>query len=148
MKPAGYIDTEFWGLAPQPTSYELAQTARDFGDCMDLIEAMGWPTDYELSHPTVVARRDGEIVGMLGSRRPNGLMLAGPLAVLEPPKPLMVWRLIRAYEQACLDEGIDFVLFDVDAGSTMERAVLKMWPDIPLVGDRGDVRAYRWDFDA
>lgn len=139
------IDQEFWGLSSVATVYEQARTVADFDDCMDLIGAQGWPTDYQLEHPTIVAKRDGDIIGVLGTRRPNGIMLAGPLAVLDPPKPLLVYKLILFYSAVCIRLGVDFVLFDVDVGSPMERAILKMWPDIPLVSDRGDIRVYRWN---
>lgn len=142
------VDEEFWGLNERyPTTYKVATTDDDYADCMDLIADMGWPKKYELCHPTIMAIRDGELFGLIGTRLPNGEILAGPLAVKDGPKPVMVWRLLLEYERACKSLGWDSVAFDVDIGSAMELAILRLTPNIPLIAELDNVRLYEWTFD-
>jgi hypothetical protein len=94
-----------------------------------------------------MAVRDEELFGLIGTRLPDGEPLAGPIAIKDGPRPIMVWRLIQCYEAACRSRGWESIPFDVDRGSDMERAILRLVPNIPVIGDLGRVRVYDWIFD-
>lgn len=145
----GEMDREFWGWPSYGnTKFRVACSEDDYEDCMDLVRACGWPDGYKLWHPTILAERDGDIVGMIGTRVVNGHPLAGPLALLPGAKrPVLAYRLLLQYEAALRSLGIAEVMFDVDIGSDMERAVLKACPHMRPILTEGGRNHYVWHFD-
>lgn len=148
------IDAEFWGLSERSaTMFRVASSEGDYADCMCLIEAHGWPVDYQLVHPTIMAERDGELIGCIGTRviyaqGGRSVQMAGPLALERSTRrPVLAYRLLLQYELAMRTKGITRVCFDMDKGSAMERAVLKAVPSLRPYHETETVAWYVWDFD-
>jgi hypothetical protein len=144
------FDTEFWGWAQASgsTEFRVACSAGDYEECMDLIERNGWPANYQLAHPTIMAERDGELIGMMGLRIVDGeTPLAGPLA-LRPGKrrPVLAWKLLVQFEAAVRAKGLTEIIFDVDLNSEMDRLVRKALPNIRPFWIHNDVAHYVWNF--
>lgn len=145
---------EFWGPQYAETVYALAVHQSDYDDCMDLIAEHGWPADYQLKAPTIMATRNGELIGCLGTREPvddqtgQPVRVAGPLAIRDGAKrPVLAWRLIQRYEAALRARGIGRIHFDVDRDSHMEHAVLKAVPWLKPVRQDSERSYYVWDLD-
>jgi len=89
-------------MKPDGTFYRLATKPNDFKRC-HLIwkkypERFGKP--YKLGFPTVLAEREGRLIGFLSTNTSQGLFMAGPLIVhgingLTGPTLI---RIIEAYE--------------------------------------------------
>lgn len=142
------VDRDFWGWPSYGnTTFHVACSEDDYEDCMDLVRACGWPDGYRLQHPTIMAIRDGDLVGMIGTRLVGDCPLAGPLALLPGVKrPVLAFRLLVQYEAALRSMGISEIVFDVDIGSAMERAVLKAQPHMkPFLTEQGR-NHYVWQF--
>lgn len=149
MNAVDKIDYDFWGLPEIGTTvFRVATTESDYIEAMDVIAANGWPTDYALFHPTIIAERDGDIVGVIGMRFVEGYPLAGPLALLPGARrPILAWKLILQLELALRSKGYSEVIFDVDQGSEMERLVLKACPNMRPFWIHNNVAHYVWNFD-
>lgn len=73
--------------------------------------------------PTVVAERDGEIIGYLGTHDRHDVILAGPMDIClesERAKGVIASRLIQAYETVLLLAGVDFYFYTVRNGKWRE----------------------------
>jgi len=82
-------------MRPTSTRYRLATEADD--DALNALPKGEVPRRF----PTVVAERDGEIVGYLATHDRPDMILAGPLEVTLPAdanRGVMAMRLIQAYE--------------------------------------------------
>jgi hypothetical protein len=144
------IDAEFWGLSERSaTVFRPASSEGDYEECMELIEANGWLTNYNLLHPIIMAEREADgLVGMIGTRQTElGHLMAGPMAILPGLKrPLLAFRLLQQYESAMISLGHSYVAFDVDRGGAMERAVRKAMPWLKPYYRTESVAWYVWDF--
>lgn len=91
-------------MYPAHTIYRLA-VIEDLPACNAILEAQfgqSWP----LGFPTVVAERDGEILGLLSTNTEcNWALMAGPLA-LKRPSFITVMRLCEAYEVVLRKMGV------------------------------------------
>jgi hypothetical protein len=91
------------------TLYRLAATPADYGRCRLLIGAA-----KPLRFPTVMAERDGVLVGVLGTEAayPDKIV-AGPLVVSAaiPNPAFLTVRLIDAYETELRRAGVKAYLF-------------------------------------
>lgn len=98
-------------MKPIKTLYRLATTAADYRACHALMRANG-NFSQQLHFPTVVADRDGRILGFLSTNECDWCLLAGPLET-QTPNPIMVMRLCEAYENALRMMGITRYCFSI-----------------------------------
>lgn len=75
--------------------------------------------------PTVVAERDGQIIGFLGTHDRRDAILAGPLEVELPSgrhRAVVAMRLIQAYENVLTLAGIDHYFYVAEPGQWADAA--------------------------
>lgn len=102
-------------MQPRDTLYRIASAGSDYRACHAINKALGKP-GKPLHFPTVVAERDGKILGYLSTHREvTWCLMAGPLEVLTP-SPFMSMRLIEAYESVLKAVGITRYCFAIDKG--------------------------------
>jgi len=78
------------------TTYHVVETQDDLAICEHMAGAMHHPE--VLCFPTILARRDGEAIGMLGTHVLDGHIIAGPLIVCGLDRPGFVsWKLFATY---------------------------------------------------
>lgn len=98
------------------TIYRLADCPNDYSACHKIMRANG-SHDWDLHWPTVVAVRDGEIIGFLSSNKVNWCQMAGPLE-LKKPSPFVVLRLIESYEYVMRYMGLTSYVFFIAKSNT------------------------------
>lgn len=67
--------------------------------------------------PTVVAEREGRILGFLGTHDREDCILAGPLGVRDREgrsRAIIAWRLLQAYEVVLAHAGVSAYYFTTD----------------------------------
>lgn len=111
------------------TTYRLATSPADYKRCQAFMREHQPPVP--LSFPTVMAERDGEMVGLLSTHTKHGAVVAGPL-VLRKGHGITMIRLIEAYDTVMWRAGVRSYHFHVSAGnakwrSQIERAGLAAW---------------------
>lgn len=70
--------------------------------------------DCKLAWPTVVAERDGRVIGFMASSPCDWCLMGGPMD-METPSPIMAMRLIEAYENLLIRSGITRYCFYIEA---------------------------------
>lgn len=99
-------------MYPRNTIYRLARTPRDYRACRKLFEENhGAEPLHNLSYPTVVAVRDGEIIGFLSTDTRKKVIMAGPLEVKGGKNMITFIRLIEAYEVVLRVSGVTSFMF-------------------------------------
>lgn len=101
---------------PTTTIYRLADNPRDYAACHTIMRANG-SKDWDLHWPTVIAVRDGEVIGFLSSNKVDWCQMAGPLE-LKRPSPFVVVRLIEAYENVMRFLGVTRYCFFIARSNT------------------------------
>ena len=96
-------------MHPSKTTYLLATNAQEYRLCHALYRAAepdGAP--IKLGFPTVMASREGALVGFMSTNTETGQVVAGPL-VTDPTirnTAFLAMRLCEAYEQVLAQAGI------------------------------------------
>ena len=103
-------------MHPARTLYRLAHSPRDLSACHRLARDHGMDAKT-FTFPTVVADREGEIVGFLATQPSKTAVVAGPLAVATPRPLITVLRLLEAYENVLKAAGVSHYYFEVDAAN-------------------------------
>lgn len=126
-------------MTPRDTRYRLAASSRDYARCHALLRAQGPDTD--LTFPTVLAEREGQVVGFLSTRPSKQAIIAGPLVIdRATSRPaITAWRLADAYEIILRRAGVTSYAFHVSAGrpewvSTLGRLGFEPWQAEPSGG--------------
>ena len=93
------------------TQYHLATTSHDYRRCNEFLR--GAEVEYKhLSFPTVMAERDGGIVGIVSTQPRKDLVVAGPMHVGVDGNPSFVFmRLVECYERVLKLAGVTFYHF-------------------------------------
>jgi len=99
-------------MKPVSTLYRLASTAADYRACHAIMRANQNFHDLQLHWPTVVAERNGKILGFMSTNKCDWCLLAGPLET-STHNPIMVMRLAEAYEAALRVAGITRYCFAI-----------------------------------
>jgi hypothetical protein len=68
-----------------------------------------------LGWPTVMAIRDGDLLGFLATQKRDDAVVAGPLVIDEDTAPLIIMRLVEAYDKIMELAGIQVYLFYLEA---------------------------------
>ncbi len=93
-------------MYPNEVTYRLAQSPRDYKGAHKLLREIGgddYDPDKPLTWPTVVADREGSIVGVLSTWKISNGLLAGPLA---GRSPIIIMRLSEAYDKVMTQAGV------------------------------------------
>jgi hypothetical protein len=101
-------------MKPVKTLYRIADNSGDYKKCHALLREIAPEEDRKFNWPTVVAERDGEIVGFLSTRTLHGRIEAGPMIIgVEGHKSFVALRLIEAYENLLNLLGYKGYIFSV-----------------------------------
>lgn len=97
------------------TEYYLARTSQDYKACHDLVQEEGLE-EHQLSFPTIMAIKDGELTGFLSTNISKKQIVAGPLVIKSGARRYWTLiRLIERYENVMRHTGITEFIFSVDA---------------------------------
>jgi len=124
-------------VRPRDTVYRLASSPKDFSAARKLSGA-----ESTLSFPTVVAERDSQIIGCIGTHRQNDAVVAG---FFRAPTFITAMRLVEACENVLRLAGVREYLFALDDSAprawldSVERSPELVWP----VGEVDGVKWYR-----
>lgn len=98
-------------MYPAYTTYRLAQAGGEFNKLYALMRKRGLATrGGMLQFPTVVAERDGKIVGFLSTSSTDEGLYVGPLVC---DGPIMAMRLTEAMELVLVQAGVSRYLVSV-----------------------------------
>lgn len=86
-------------MRPSSTSYRLARPGGEYNKLYAMMQRNGFPK-LPLGWPVVVAERDGEVIGFLGTKKSDETFEAGPLVIDGGSNPFLFIRLVEAYENA------------------------------------------------
>lgn len=101
-------------MKPESTTYRLANAGGEFNKLYALAKKNGLLLPAgTLNFPTVLAERDGKVLGFLSTLPTDEAVLAGPL-VLGKKSILTVIRLVEAYEVVLRFAGIKTYFVQVD----------------------------------
>lgn len=95
--------------------YRLAEGSGDFRKVRKFLDANVEETVPRLSFPTIVAEKDGEIIGVCGTNIKQQTIFQGPLALKrDRPRRFTALRLIDAYDAVMRLAGISMYAVYVD----------------------------------
>ncbi len=81
------------------TTYKLIAKPSEYRALHRVAKKVGVKTDSGLSWPTVIAERDGKVIGFLSSKQKKGSVIAGPIAVdVDGATIFVARRLVEFYE--------------------------------------------------
>lgn len=100
-------------MRSRDTTYRLARTPQDYKRCHTLLAVHG-QDEPQLSWPTIMAWRDGEVVGCLSTQATKEAIIAGPIAVISPRPFWAMVRLAEAYEVVLRQAGVQGYWFGID----------------------------------
>lgn len=104
------------------TEYRLATTTNHYKMCHAL--ARQNEVDVKLSFPTVIAIREGKLVGFLTTKKSKQAVIAGPLVMNGlVNKAIVAMRLAEGYEEVLSEAGVTDYIFSVDKGHKWRRSV-------------------------
>ena len=111
------------------TTYRLAVGPADYKRCRALMAEFQEPVP--LSFPTVLAERDGHLIGFLATQPRKEAVVAGPL-MLRERSPFVTLRLLEAYDNVMRAAGIAAYHFFVKAANAewrgqIERLGMQPW---------------------
>ena len=130
-------------MKPRDTVYRLAHSPKDYAACRALLREQG--EDVRLSFPTVMAEREGAVVGFCATQPRKDAVVAGPLVVAKDlPRPgITIIRLGEAYENVMRAAGVKVYWFHVEPHMTEWADILKRVGFEPYAEDAAGVRFRR-----
>lgn len=137
-------------MKPDGTLYRLANRPNDFKRC-HLIwkkypERFGEP--YKLGWPTVLAEREGKLIGFLSTNTSQGVIMAGPLIVHGVNGllgPTLI-RLIEAYEVVLRAAKVDSYVFHIGEDEKEWRSMIERSTGLTPYGAEKGRLFYRRNF--
>jgi hypothetical protein len=112
-------------MGPRKTEYRLAVDPTDYARCHALMKRNRYASD-RLGWPTVLAIRDGKVLGFISTHRRRDTVMAGPLVVDgNTASPFLVLRLIEGYEKVLSATGVRYYWFTAETEG-MQRTVQKL----------------------
>jgi hypothetical protein len=101
-------------MKPVKTLYRVADNSGDYKKCHALLREFMPEEERTFNWPTVVAERDGEIVGFLATYVVKGFIEAGPMVIaVEGHKSFVALRLVEAYENLLQLLGYKSYIFSI-----------------------------------
>lgn len=135
-------------MHPKDTQYFLASEPEHYSLCHQFAKKLGSDA-IKFGWPTIVAVRDMEVVGLLSTHRRRDAIYAGPLLV-EKQSPVLVMRLIEAYEQVLQTMGVAHYWFGTDTPEmdNMAQKMMQKTGAIKVVNQTEAGTLYRRDMRA
>ena len=96
----------------QGTEYIVASNSGQYRDCHNFLRS-NKVKDVNLTWPTIMAKREDEVVGVMGTLKSDKAVIAGPVYV-SIPNSMVPFRLIETYERFLKSQGIKKFIFSVD----------------------------------
>lgn len=115
------------------THYRLATCPVDYRKCRALM-----PEPVPLSFPTVMAERNGQVVGFLATQPKKDAVVAGPLWLRERA-PFVTLRLLEAYDNVMRAAGIAAYHFHIEGANPTWRSQVERLGFEPWHGDETGV---------
>lgn len=120
-------------MRPVSTTYRLARPGGEFNALYAMARREGL-AGAKLGWPTVVAERDGRVLGFLSTHRRDDAIVAGPAVIDGGRNILMLLRLWQAYDVLMRAAGVRFYFFGVDKGNFRHIARVQSL-NVPAVGE-------------
>jgi hypothetical protein len=131
-------------MRPRETSYRLAQGPKEYQQCHAFLRAHGFE-ESRLSWPTVMAIRQGEVVGCLSRIPSEEAIIAGPLAVSTKHPLLTAMRLITAWQgvlwRAAVQKGLPSMTYYFGVDPTQHNEWLRLIDKVGLEPYARDAQA-------
>ena len=101
------------------TVFRIAETRDDLARCQQLLLTNGYE-EVALTIPSIMALREGHLVGLLGTQNRSDGIIAGPLVIdLPGDNPVfLVFQLLELYDNAMRHLGVAFYNFAVEEQNT------------------------------
>jgi hypothetical protein len=124
--------------------YAIASSPGNYQAAHKLIREEGFGRQH-LTFPTIMAWEGTELIGLVGTRIHDHMIIAGPL-VLKSGKVRVVtaMRLCEAYEAAMGSMGIKAYIISVEQGSILSRAFKRYYPDVEPYAIEDGSEFYSW----
>lgn len=127
--------------------YHVASNTKDYNKVQALIQKEGI-TKTRLSFPTVMAFDGDELVGALGTRIDNKMIVAGPLVLRSDKRRVFTGiRLAEAYEMAMRNLGIKSFIIYGETGGLLTKAIERYYPGITPYSMKDGNSFYVWSID-
>ena len=119
------------------TTYRLANSPADFKACHKLVKAES--LKGKLSSPTILAERDGELLGFFATQKNPAAVIAGPMIVREDKRGsgFIMVRLIEAYEKVLWKAGVRKYFITTDPEREKWNESLERMGYVPLEEHEG-----------
>ena len=102
-------------MKPARTKIRLARPGGEWNRLYAMAKrAGGRPHKGDFGFPTVVAERDGEVIGFLSTWPSDKAVFAGPLVVDGGKNPFLFIRLVEGYENVLKAAGVKVYLHHID----------------------------------
>lgn len=124
-------------MKPARTRIRLAKAGGEWNRLYALARrAGGRPHKGDFQFPTIVAERDGEVIGFVSTRIAEGAIIAGPLVIEGGKNPFLFIRLAEGYENVLRAAGVKAYLHQIDKERPehvefMERLGFTRWGETP-----------------
>jgi len=121
------------------TAYRVATNPGDYQFAHALMRAEGVVEKQKITFPTILAYDDdNKVVGMLGTRIINRMIVAGPLILRKDQRrPFTALRLFEFYENAMRNMGIKSFIFSTEIGHIFDKIVREKLELQPYAVDDG-----------
>lgn len=108
------------------TKYKVAVTPRDYQICHNLADKEGF-LHNTYSFPTIMAIKEGELVGFISTHIEGESIVCGPLVVKTDRNHAMTLvRLVEAYDLALRSMGIEWYIFHTPKNGKLEQLAEKI----------------------
>lgn len=102
-------------MKPARTKIRLARAGGEWNRLYAMAKrAGGRPRKGDFAFPTVVAERDGEVVGFVSTWNTPEAVIAGPLVIEGGKNPFVFLRLAEGYENVLRAAGVKIYLHHID----------------------------------
>jgi len=121
------------------TAYRVATNPGDYQFAHALMRAEGVVEKQKITFPTILAYDDdNKVVGMLGTRIINRMIVAGPLILRgDQRRSFTAMRLFEFYENAMKNMGIKSFIFSTEIGHIFDKVVREKLELQPYAVDDG-----------
>lgn len=125
------------------TIYNLAASPQDYKEARSFL-LEDYPDLGRLSFPTIIARRDSRIVGVLSTRPSREAVIAGPMRIdVEGNRVFVLKNLVESYERILRMAGVTMYNFHADDSHYIETInEMAEFLHITMTGGQGDGRVW------
>ena len=125
-------------MRPESTTYRLARPGGEYNKLYAMARRAGGECPKgSLGWPTVVAERDGEVIGFCSTIPANDAIWAGPLVIEGGRNPFVFIRLAEAYENVMRAAGVKVFLHGIRKDN-MRHVVMMEKLGFRQVGEQGN----------